>query len=166
MRRSAARFRMASRSPGRRRIVIRSTARSLLDVRGGKSGTSETSNVRMTISASVGSDTRSFAATSVNARFSCGVGRAVIDGAVDFRALSFTARHRLLRQNADTSLSCLHSNTDPTTLQDAEDDDSTPIASRSSLRQAQYSLGAGLMRARADSSGRRETLAGIDQRPP
>src|SRR5277367_137271 len=125
---------MASRSPGRRRIVIRSTAGSLLDVRGGKSGTSEASNVRMAISASVDSDTRSFAATSANERFSCGVGRAVIDGAVDFRALAFTARERLLQQNADTSLSCLHSNTDPTTLLDVSDDDSVPIASTNSLR--------------------------------
>src|SRR5271170_149723 len=119
MRRSAARFRMASRSPGRRRIVIRSTAGLLLDVRGGKSGTSESSNVRMAISASVDSDTRSFAATSANERFSCGVGRAVIDGAVDFRFPSVTARKAvLLLQIADTSLSCHHSNNDPTTLLD------------------------------------------------
>src|SRR5208283_1662687 len=134
MRRSPARRRMASRSPGRRRIVIRSVAGSLLDVRAGKSGTSEASNVRMAISASVDSDTRNFAATSANERFSCGVGRAVIDGAVDFRALSFTARQHLLRQNADTSLSCRrHSNTDPTTLLDVSDD-SVLIASTNSLR--------------------------------
>jgi hypothetical protein len=91
------------------------------------------SNVRIAISASVDSDTRNFAATSANERFSCGVGRTVIDGAVDFRALSFTARQRLLRQNADTSLSCLHSNTDPTTLLDVSDD-SVLIASTNSLR--------------------------------
>jgi hypothetical protein len=124
---------MASRSPGRRRIVIRSVAGSLLDVLAGKSGTSEASKVRMAISASVDSDTRNFAATSANERFSWGVGRAVIDGAVDFRALSFTARQRLLRQNADTSLSCLHSNTDPTTLLDVSDD-SVLVASTNSLR--------------------------------
>jgi hypothetical protein len=124
---------MASRSPGRRRIVIRSTAGSLLDARGGKSGTSESSNVRMAISASVDSDTRSFAATSANERFSSGVGRAVIDGAGDFRVLSVTARQRPLRQNADTSLSCHHSHTDPTTLPDANNN-STPISSTSSLR--------------------------------
>jgi hypothetical protein len=62
---------MASRSPGRRRIVIRSVAGSLLDVLAGKSGTSEASKVRMAISASVDSDTRNFAATSANERFSC-----------------------------------------------------------------------------------------------
>ena len=87
----------------------------------------------MAISASVDSDTRSFAATSANERFSCGVGRAVIDGAFDFSVLSVTARQRLLRQNADTSLSCLHSNTDPTTLPDVSDD-SVLIASTNSLR--------------------------------
>jgi hypothetical protein len=46
----------------------------------------------------------------------------VIDGAVDFSVLSVIARQRLLRQNADTSLSCLHSNTDPTTPLDVSDD--------------------------------------------
>jgi hypothetical protein len=114
--------------------VIRSTAGSLLDVRGGKSGTSEASNVRMAISASVDSDTRSFAATSANERFSCGVGLAVIDGAVDFSVLPVIARQRLLRQNADTSLSCPHSNTDPTTLLDVSNDSVVLIASTNSLR--------------------------------
>ena len=47
---------------------------------------------RMAISASVDSDICRLAATAANKRFSSGVGRAVIDGAVDFKALSFTAR--------------------------------------------------------------------------
>jgi hypothetical protein len=42
----------------------------------------------------------------------------VIVGAVDFKAPSFTARNLELQQNADTSLSCHHSNQDPTTLLD------------------------------------------------
>src|ERR1700683_675511 len=112
MRRSGARFRIASRSPGRRRIVIRSTAGSVLAVRVGWSRISEPSKLRMAISASVDSDNCSFAAISANARFSAGVGRAVIDGAIDFRVPSFTAREPKLRQNADTLLSCHHSNTD------------------------------------------------------
>ena len=86
----------------------------------------------MAISASVDSDTRSFAATSANERFSFGVGLAVIDGAVDFSLLSVIARH--LRQNADTSLSCPHSNTDPTALLDVSDDSVVLIASTNSLR--------------------------------
>src|ERR1700722_11697090 len=116
MRRSTARFRMASRSPGRRRIVIRSTAGLLLDVRGSKSGGWESSNVRMAISASADSDTRSFAANSANERFSCGVGRAVIDGAVDFKVPPVTARQPMLRQIADISLSIHHSDCQTTTL--------------------------------------------------
>jgi hypothetical protein len=86
----------------------------------------------MAISASVDSDTRSFAATSANERFSFGVGLAVIDGAVDSSVLSVIARQRLLRQNADTSLSCPHSNTDSTTLLDVSDDSVVPIASTNS----------------------------------
>jgi hypothetical protein len=132
---------MASRSPGRRRIVIRSTAGLVLDVRGGKSDTSELSIVRIAISASVDSDTRSFAATSANERFSCGVGRAVIDGAVDFGVPSFTEGQPLsLLQIADTSLSRHHSNTDPTTLLDLN---SRLVASTSSLRRYHYLLGVG-----------------------
>src|SRR5580658_3512478 len=115
MRRSAARCRMASRSPGRRRIVIRSRAGPLLDGLGGKSGAWESSNARIAIRASVDSDTCRWAATAANRRFSCGVGRAVIDGALAFAAPSFTARQPVLLQIADTSLSCHHSNTDPTT---------------------------------------------------
>jgi hypothetical protein len=53
------------------------------------------------------------AATAANKRFSRGVGRAVIDGAVDFEAPSFTAHQPVLLQIADTSLSCYHSNNDP-----------------------------------------------------
>ena len=44
----------------------------------------------------------------------------MIDGAVDLRVPSFTAREPVLRQIADTSLSCHHSNTDPTTLLDVK----------------------------------------------
>jgi hypothetical protein len=110
MRRSAARWRMASRSPGRRRIVIRSTA-GPLDLFAGKSGMSESSKARIAMSASVDSDICRLAATAANNRFSWGVGRAVIDGAVDLGAPSFTAREPVLRQIADTSLSCHHSNT-------------------------------------------------------
>ena len=109
---------MASRSPGRRRIVIRSRAGPLLDGLGSKSGDCESSHARMAISASVDSDICRWAATAANKRFSCGVGRAVIDGAVDFKAPSFTARNPELLQNADTSLSCHHSNNDPATLLD------------------------------------------------
>ena len=69
----------------------------------------------MAISASVDSDTCRRAATAANRRFSCGVGRAVIDGAVAFEAPSPTARQPVLLQIADTSLSCPHSNNDPTT---------------------------------------------------
>jgi hypothetical protein len=69
----------------------------------------------MAISASVDSDTCRLAATAANRRFSCGVGRAVIDGAVAFEAPSFSARQSVLLQIADTSLSCHHSNNDPTT---------------------------------------------------
>jgi hypothetical protein len=65
MRRSAARCRMASRSPGRRRMVIRSRAGPLLDGLGGKSGAWESSNARMAISASVDSDTCRWAATAL-----------------------------------------------------------------------------------------------------
>jgi hypothetical protein len=115
MRRSAARCRMASRSPGRRRIVIRSRAGPLLDGLDAKSGDWESSSARMAISASVDSDTCRWAATAANRRFSCGVGRAVIDGAVDFEAPSFTACQSVLLQFADTSLSCPHFNSDPTT---------------------------------------------------
>jgi len=58
------------------------------------------------------------AATAANKRFSSGVGRAVIVGAVDFEAPTFIARNSELQQNADTSLSCHHSNNDSTTLLD------------------------------------------------
>jgi len=51
-------------------------------------------------------------------RFSGGVGRTVIDGAVAFEAPSFTARQSVLLHIADTSLSCHHSNDDPATLLD------------------------------------------------
>src|SRR5271165_2378782 len=136
MRRSAARCRIASRSPGRRRTVIRSTAGSLLDVRSGKSRTSESSNVRIAIRARADSDTRSFAATSANKRFSCSVGRAVIDGAVDFKVPSVTARRPVVRQIADTSLSSLDPHTDPTTLLDVNNNGSTHVACTSSLRRA------------------------------
>ncbi len=139
MRRSAARCRMASRSPGRRRIVIRSTAGLLLDVRDGWSRTSESSNVRMAISASVDSDTRSFAATPENIRFSSGVGRAVIDGAVDFRVPSFTARQPMLRQIADTSLSCHHSNTDLRTLLDVSNNSKLIVSTSSCTDPSNYS---------------------------
>jgi hypothetical protein len=56
MRRSAARCRIANQSPGRRRIVIRSTAGLLRDVFDGKSLTFEWSNARIAISASVDCD--------------------------------------------------------------------------------------------------------------
>jgi hypothetical protein len=82
---------------------------------GGKSGDWESSNARMAIRASVDSDTCRWAATAANRRFSCGVGRAVIDGALALAAPSFTARQPVLLQIADTSLSCHHSNNDPTT---------------------------------------------------
>jgi hypothetical protein len=120
----------------------------------------------MAISASADSDTRSFAATSENKRFSFGVGLAVIDGAVDFSALSVIARQRLLRQNADTSLSCPHSNNDPTRLVDVSDDGVVLIASTNSLRPDEYLLGVGLPRMSAGSSGRTPPLANINQRPP
>ena len=103
MRRSAARCRMASGCPGRRRIVIRSTAG---DVCGGKSGTSESSNARIALSAD--SDTCRLAAASTNKRFTCGVGRVVIDEPIDFKVPSVTARQPMLRQIADISLSCHH----------------------------------------------------------
>ena len=158
---------MANRSPGRRRIVIRSTAGSLLDVRSGKSGTSESSNVRMAIRARADSDTRSFAATSANRRFSCGVGRAVIDGAVDFAAPSFTARDPVLRQIADTSLSCLDSHTDPTTLLDVNNKSgSMEVASANSLRRSNHFLSVGIIRSSAErrswcasANGRRDRTA-------
>jgi hypothetical protein len=118
MRRSAARCRMASRSPGRNRIVIRSRAGPLPEGQGSRSGDCAWSQARMAISASLDSDICRWAAIAVNARFSSSVGRAVIVGASDFRAPSFTARKLQLQQNADTSLSCHHSNNDPTTLLD------------------------------------------------
>ena len=70
----------------------------------------------MATSASADSDSCRLAAIAANKRFTPGVGRAVIDGAVDFSVRSLTARQRLLRQNADTSLSCPHSKSDPTIL--------------------------------------------------
>src|SRR5277367_4080968 len=118
MRRSAARRRMVSRSPGRRRIVIRSRAGPLLDGMGIKSANCESSNARMAISASADSDICRCAATAANKRFSCDVGRAVIEGTVDCKAPSFTAPNLELQQNADTSLSCHHSNNNPITLLD------------------------------------------------
>jgi len=69
----------------------------------------------MAISARVDSDMCRWRASAANLRFSCGVGRAVIVGAIDFKAPSFTAHNPELQQNADTSLSCHHSNQDPTT---------------------------------------------------
>jgi hypothetical protein len=95
--------------------VIRSKAGLLLDGLAGKSGTFESSSARMAISAKVDSDTCRWAATAANSRFSGGVGRAVIDGAVAFEAPLFTARQSVLLQIADTSPSCHHSNNDPTT---------------------------------------------------
>ena len=109
---------MASRSPGRKRIVIRSRAGPLLDGMGGKSSDCETSHARMAISASVDSEICRRAAAAANRRFSCGVGRVVIDGAVAFAAPSLAARQPVLLQIADTSLSCHHSNNNPTTLLD------------------------------------------------
>ena len=76
---------------------------------------------------SVDSDTCRWAATAANSRFSGGVGRAVIDGAVAFEAPLFTARQSVLLQIADTSLSCHHSNNDPT-----PDFDPTPTCSHRS----------------------------------
>ncbi len=73
----------------------------------------ESSNSRIATNASADSDIWRPAAIAANRRFSSAVGRAVIEGAV-FKAPSFTARQRLLRQNADSSLSCRHSNNDPT----------------------------------------------------
>jgi hypothetical protein len=58
---------------------------------GGKSRSWESSNARMAISAKVDSDICRWAATAANSRFSGGVGRAVIDGTVAFKAPSFTA---------------------------------------------------------------------------
>jgi hypothetical protein len=72
----------------------------------------------MAISASAVSDICRWTATAANMRFSSGVGRAVIVGAVDFEAPTFIARNSELQQNADTSLSCHHSNNDPSTLVD------------------------------------------------
>jgi hypothetical protein len=113
MHRSAARCRMANRSPGRRRIVIRSRAGPPPEGRGSNSGDCASSHARMAISASVDSDMCRWAASAANTRFSCGVGRAVIVGAIDFKPPSFTARNLQLQQNADTSLSCHQSNTTP-----------------------------------------------------
>ena len=104
---------------------MRSTAGPLFDGLGGKSDVWESSNARMAIRASVDSDTCRWAATAANKRLSCGVGRAVIDGAVAFAAPSFTARQPVLLHIADTSLSCHHSNNDPTTLPDLK---SLPIS--------------------------------------
>src|SRR6266404_6818302 len=118
MPRSAARCRMASRSPGRRRIVIRPKAGPLLDGSGSKSGDCDSSNARMAISASADSDICRCAATAANKRFSGGVGRTVIDEAVAFEAPPFTARKPVLLHIADTSLSCHHSNDRPAPLLD------------------------------------------------
>jgi hypothetical protein len=111
----------------------------LFEVLGGELGTSESSNERMAISASADSDICRLVAIAANKRFSSGVGRAVIDRTVDFKVVSFTARQRLLRQIADTSLSCHHSyisHIDPTTLLDVNNNGSTHVACRSSLRRA------------------------------
>src|SRR3974390_707543 len=115
MRRSAARARMASRSPGRSRIVIRSKAAPLLEGVGSKSGDCKLSQARMAIRARVDSEIWRWAASAANARFSCGVGRAVIVGGVDFKAPSVTVRNIQLQQNADTSLSCHHPKNNLTT---------------------------------------------------
>ena len=53
-------------------------------------------------------------------------------------APSFTAREPTLRQIADTSLSCLHSNTDPITLLDVKEDGSIVVASTSLLRRSNH----------------------------
>ena len=119
----------------------------------------------MAMSASVDSDIRRLAATAANMRFSSGVGRAVIDGAVDFGAPSFTAREAVLRQIADTSLSCHHSNTDPTTLLDVKDDGGV-VASTNSLRRSNHLLGVRLTGASADSGSSKEGAACINKWPP
>jgi hypothetical protein len=55
---------------------------------------------------------------------------------------SVTARRSLsLLQIADSSLSCHHSNTDPTTLLDVNNNGSTQVACTSSLRRVPYLLG-------------------------
>ncbi len=146
--------------------MIRSTAGPLLDVIGGKADKSESSSARIAIRASADSDSCRLEATAANKRFSCGVGRAVIDGAVDFGAPSFTARQPMLRQFADTSLSCHHSHSDPTTLLDVSNNNSTLVASTSSLHRSQYLLCVGLAPASAGSGSRREDLTCIDQRLP
>ncbi len=117
----------------------------------------------MAISASVDSDTCRFAATSANERFSCGVGRAVIDGAVDFEAPSFTARQPVLLQIADTSLSCHHSNNDPTTLLDLNN---RLVRFHEFIVPVPSLLGVGLTRVSADSRTRRKARACTNQRPP
>jgi hypothetical protein len=109
---------MASRSPGRKRIVIRSRAGPSLDGLGGKSGDCESSKARIAISASIDSEICRWAATTAKRCFSSGVGRAVIVGAVDFMAPSFIVRNSELQQNADTSPSCHHSNNALATLLD------------------------------------------------
>jgi hypothetical protein len=145
--------------------VIRSTAGPLFEVVGRELGTSESSNDLMATSASADSDNYRLVAIAVNKRFSSGVGRAVIDGAVDFKVVSFTGRQRLLQQIADTSLSCHYSKNDPTTLLDANNE-GTGIASTRPLRRSKYLLSVGLTRASGDSSGRRKELACLSQRPP
>ncbi len=58
----------------------------------------------MAISASVDSDICRWAATAANIRFSGGVGRAVIDGAIAFEAPSFTARLSVSKNHLATLL--------------------------------------------------------------
>ena len=103
---------MARPSPGRNRIVMRSVA-----ARPPESGTRvltegpfDSSMARMAVNASIDSDTPHCAASSAKRRFSSGVGRAVIDGARDVDVLLLT-RAPLVQQNADTSLSCHHNDT-------------------------------------------------------
>jgi hypothetical protein len=70
----------------------------------------DSSTARIAVNASVASDTPQCAASSAKRRFSSGVGRAVIDGVRDVVVLLLT-RAPLVQQNADTSLSCHHNNT-------------------------------------------------------
>ena len=164
MRPSAARCRMASRSPGRRRIVIRSRAGPLPGGRDSNSRDCASSHARMAIRASVDSDMCRRAAISANTRFSCGVGRAVIVGAADLKTPSFTAHQPKLLQNADASLSCHQSNTTPIRPPLDIKDNSAAVVSMSTSADPTHSardFREGLLRREVEGSGR---SAGVNGR--
>jgi hypothetical protein len=75
----------------------------------------DSNTARMAIRARADSEMPRLAANSANCSFSVGVGRAVIEGLREVGMLLLTRKTSFVQQNADTSLSCHHNNTNPKT---------------------------------------------------